>query len=224
MDLKISRLNIIIVVAFVILSACICFIFFAPIFNPDRPGMSITKINESGVPDGPVVRIADEDFREFPFLAPVIRDNSQHGISTNDGKRISYVVGLSWQDKDRISGSKFFSHHNTFFEYEGTYYSFVHSWPDSNMTITKINESGIPDGYVVRITEDDFKEFPYLVPIIQNNSPNGISHDNGTRIDHYLELSGREKDKMWDSKFFLRREVYFEYKGIYYYFTPPWIP
>ncbi len=89
--------------------------------------MSITKINESVIPDGPIVHVVDEDLDEYPSLARAICENSQQGYSRQNGTRIKYYIGLSWQEYNRILGSKFFSHHNTFFEFDGTYYSFVHS-------------------------------------------------------------------------------------------------
>jgi len=102
-------------------------IFYPELFNPPHPGMSITKINESIIPDGPIVHVVDEDLDEYPSLARAIRENSQQGYSRQNGTRIKYYIGLSWQEYNRILGSKFFSHHNTFFEFDGTYYSFVHS-------------------------------------------------------------------------------------------------
>ena len=128
MDLKIPRLSLIIIVALVILFAYGSYLFLTPIFNPDRPGMTITKINESIIPDGPIVHMVDEDFNEYPSLAPAIRDNSQQGYSRENGTRINYYIGLSWPEYNRIIGSKFFKNPDILIEYKGDYYLFTLPW------------------------------------------------------------------------------------------------
>jgi hypothetical protein len=226
MDQKFPKeLYVIILVILVIVFVWVFISATSEIFNPPGPSMLITKINESGIPDGEIIQLSEEDFKEFPFLAPIIRDNSQHEVSSNKNRtRINYYVELSWAEKDKILASKFFARSNKFFEYRGNYYSFDLERPNPNMTIIKMNESGVPDGEIVLLSEEDFKEFPYLAPVIRDDSQEGVSIKNGTRIDYFVTLSGMETGKIWQSKFFSRREKFFEYMGNYYSFGYPAIP
>ena len=94
---------------FVILAIIIGFILviFGPeIFDSPTPSVSLTKINESGIPKGKIVHLIDDDFKEFPQMAPVFRDNTQ-GVSYANSTRISYTVKLSWEEREKFMGSKF---------------------------------------------------------------------------------------------------------------------
>jgi hypothetical protein len=225
MELKLSMKNIIIFVFLVVLLGFFITIINSEIFNPPHPGMSVIKINESGVPDGPIVHMVEDDFNEYPFLAPIIRDKSKQGTLYQNGTRISYYVGLSWQEYDKILGSKFFKNpEKYFFQYQGNYYSFGYKWAQPNLTITRINDSSIPEGKLIQISDDDFDRFPYLAPILRNNSPEGIPNSNGTGIDYIIEIPDSEQYHLWTSKLFPHPDIFIEYKGDYYSFTPPWIP
>jgi hypothetical protein len=106
--------------------------FWPAIFDRPTPSISLTKINESGIPRGTIIHLSDEDFKEFPMLSPVIRDNTRSGVVYANGTRISYVVGLSWEEADKFN-SKFKNYSSnyttgeseTYFEYKGQYYSFT---------------------------------------------------------------------------------------------------
>ncbi|OPX63785.1 hypothetical protein [Methanoregula sp. PtaB.Bin085] len=123
-----SELSIYHIVGFFAVFILLVFIFLVPsseIFNPPHPGMTVTKMNVSGIPDGPVVQAVDEDFDEYPSLARVMRDKSKQGDPNEDGTRIGYSVGLSWEEYNKIIGSKFFKNPETyFFEYRGNYFKF----------------------------------------------------------------------------------------------------
>ena len=43
----------------------------------DNSRLFITEINESGVPNGNIIHITEEDFKKFPKLASVFRDKTQ---------------------------------------------------------------------------------------------------------------------------------------------------
>jgi|WetSurMetagenome_2_1015567.scaffolds.fasta_scaffold02244_2 hypothetical protein len=99
--------------------------------------------------------------------------------------------------------------------------------PTSGVILTKINESGIPKGMIIHLSDKDFEEFPSLAPIIRDNTKRGIVYANGTRIDYSIKLSWEDKEK-FISKYYPMESVnytgkseYFEYKGNYYSYTPP---
>jgi hypothetical protein len=216
------------VIIFIILVFFAGFIFLqmtSEIFNPPHPTMAITKFNESGVPDGEIIHLSDQDFTEFPYFAPVIRDNIQNeGVSFRNGTRIQYYVGLSYEERDKMWASKFLAPPKAFFNYKGIYYSFALPTPYPNLTITKINDDAVPDGKIFQISDSDFNEFPYLAPIIRDNSENGASDKLVTRIEFYLELSFEERNKIQASKFFPRIDRFVEYNGTYYIIGAPTLP
>jgi hypothetical protein len=107
-------------------------LFCIPLFTSPTPGITLTKINESGIPQGTITHLSDKDFEEFPMLAPVIRDNTKRGIDYANGTRIEYTVMLSWEDKQKFIGRypEATANHTTgesetFFEYNGKYYSYT---------------------------------------------------------------------------------------------------
>lgn len=107
-------------------------IFSIPLLTSPTPGISLTKINESGIPQGTITHPSDKDFEEFPMLAPVIRDNTKWGgVVYANGTRIEYIVKLSWEDKEKFI-SKYYPKVNytkgeseRYFEYKGKYYSYT---------------------------------------------------------------------------------------------------
>ena len=215
--------DIVLLVVIVITSGIVLMVINTEIFHPPGPRMSITKINETGVPNGEIVPLTEEDFNEYPFLAPVIRDHSRQGTPYKNGTRIGYSVGLSRAEYDNIRWSNFFSWSPVFFEYQGNFYSFGLKFGDRNLTITKWNGS-TPNGKIIRLTEDDFKEFPYLAPVIRNDSQEGVSYKNGTRIEYYVEISLAENEKIRGSKLNSEGTKFFEYNDTYYAFDQPEIP
>jgi hypothetical protein len=106
-------------------------IFCIPLFTSPTPGVILTKINESGIPQGTIIHLSDKDFEEFPSLAPVIRDNTKRGIVYANGTRIEYIVKLSWEDKEKFiskyypTGSVNYTGKSEYFEYKGNYYSYT---------------------------------------------------------------------------------------------------
>lgn len=104
-------------------------IFGIPIFTSPTPFVPLTKIDESIVPSGTIIHLSDKDFKEFPTLASVIRDNNQRGETWADG--IHYSVKLSWEEKERFisrypmpSINYTTGQSETYFEYKGKYYSY----------------------------------------------------------------------------------------------------
>ena len=108
-------------------------IFSIPLLTSPTPSISLTtKLNESGIPQGTITHLSEKDFEEFPMLAPVIRDNTKHGIVYANGTKIEYIVMLSLEDKERFierypkaSGNHTTGESETYFEYKGKYYSYT---------------------------------------------------------------------------------------------------
>ena len=99
--------------------------------NP-TPGVDLTKINESGIPNGKIIHISDKDFDAFPQFAPIFRGTEQGLVVYANGTRIYYIVGLSFEEIPKFQGSIFGQrqiNHTTgeneiIFEYNGSYYYF----------------------------------------------------------------------------------------------------
>jgi hypothetical protein len=103
--------------------------------------------------------------------------------------------------------------------------------PTPGVSLTKINEYIVPTGTIIHLSYKDFEEFPSLAPVIRDNVKCGIVYANGTRIDYIVKLSWEEREK-FISKYPMPSvnhttggsETYFEYKEIYYSYTPPTLP
>ncbi len=128
---KISKKHIgIILIILVIFIGFFLVIFGPEIFDSPTPTVSVTKINESGIPNGKIISLTDKDFEDFPQLAPVIRDNTKHGVPYANGTRINYIVKLSWNERERFLSSKFSAlwinqttgKNEVYYEYNGKYY------------------------------------------------------------------------------------------------------
>jgi hypothetical protein len=117
---KISKKNIgLFLIILVIFIGFILVIFGPAIFDRGTPHVTVTKINESGKPSGNIIHLSDDDFKQFPSLAPVIRDNTQQGVTFANGTRVDYTVKLSWDERTRFKYSTY-----VYYEYNGKYYQF----------------------------------------------------------------------------------------------------
>jgi len=98
---------------------------------------------------------------------------------------------------------------------------------NAGFDLTEINESSTPHGNIVHLTEEDFKKFPKLAPVIRDKTQRvmGVS-DNGTRIHYTVHRTDDEKVQ-FTSLYFppnpdnLHR--FFEYNGKYYGYDVPTI-
>ena len=96
---------------------------------------------------------------------------------------------------------------------------------NSRLFITEINESGVPNGNIIHITEEDFKKFPKLASVIRDKTQriDQISN-NGTWIHYKLFLTDDERAQFSSLYFPLNPdnlERFFEYNGKYYYYDIP---
>jgi hypothetical protein len=90
--------------------------------------------NESVVPQGYTFSLTEEDFKEFPQLASVIRDKTAKPTAIyKSGIRLYYIplsskeyglfLARYWSNVSRSETDKPFPH-NRIFEYDGKYYEF----------------------------------------------------------------------------------------------------
>ncbi len=98
---------------------------------------------------------------------------------------------------------------------------------NSQIDIIEMNESVVPLGNIIHLTEEDFKKFPKLAPVIRDKTQRirGVSND-GKRIIYTVFLTDDERVQ-FTSLYFpsnpdnLNR--YFEYNGKYYGYDTPTI-
>jgi hypothetical protein len=130
---KISRKQIgIVFIILVIIIAFVLVIFGPEIFDNPTPRVSLTKINESGIPSGKIIHISDKDFEAFPRFVPIFRGTKQGDVVYPNGTRIKYIVGLSFEEVPKFQGSIFGQYkmnyttgeNEIFYEYNGNYYYF----------------------------------------------------------------------------------------------------
>ena len=121
-------------VAFIILAIIIGYVLVIRphlVDNP-RPWVSLTKINESGIPSGKIIHISDEDFEAFPRFAPIFHGTEQDYVVYANGTRINYIVVLSYEEVPKLQGSILgqvkmnytTGENEIFYEYNGSYYYF----------------------------------------------------------------------------------------------------
>ena len=52
------------------------------------PGVDLTKLNKSGIPNGKIIHISDKDFEAFPQFAPIFHGTKQGVVVYANGTRI----------------------------------------------------------------------------------------------------------------------------------------
>jgi hypothetical protein len=95
-----------------------------------RTGVILNEINMSILPNGTIYHLSEKDFEEFPAMARAIRNNSQK--PTEYGGRKYYYVELSRDERIKFMNNyptyypgNFVGESNTYFEYNGKFYSFL---------------------------------------------------------------------------------------------------
>ena len=104
--------------------------------------------------------------------------------------------------------------------------------PTPRVSLTKINESVIPSGKIIHISDKDFEVFPRFAPIFHGTEQGDVVYANGTRILYIVGLSYEEVPKFQGSIFGQynmnyttgESELFYEYNGCYYYFGGVAIP
>jgi hypothetical protein len=104
--------------------------------------------------------------------------------------------------------------------------------PTPGVYQTKINESGIPSGTIIHVSDKDFEDFPKVTSSFHGTQQDPLVYANGTRIIYGISLSWEEIPKFQGSIFGQYKmndstgnnDIFYEYKGSYYYFGPVAIP
>jgi len=90
----------------------------------------LNEINMSILPNGTIYHLSEKDFEDFPAMAQAIRNNSQK--PTEYGGKKYYYVALSRDERIKFINNyptyypgNFVGESNTYFEYNGKFYSFL---------------------------------------------------------------------------------------------------
>jgi hypothetical protein len=90
--------------------------------------LRVYELNGSNVPQGIIISLTEEDFKEFPQLASTIRDKNQKPTRIFDDGTRFYMIPFTYIERHRFIGrfrSNFNGYENSrFFEYKGKYYSY----------------------------------------------------------------------------------------------------
>lgn len=114
---------------------------------------------------------------------------------------------------------------NQMMTHEGKLFENSNTYSDTQTTtLILVNENRTQSGIITHLTENDFKEFPQLTSIIQDNWQNySYTSPDGTKV-YTISLTEQEAKKFetlyWynSSDQFVSR--FFEYNGNYYSYTP----
>jgi hypothetical protein len=90
--------------------------------------LGLYELNGSYIPQGTSFSLTDDDFKEFPQLASIIRDNKQKPVqSRDDGTRV-YLIPLTQSEMDRFNNRYWLNstgEDRRIFEYHGKYYEYT---------------------------------------------------------------------------------------------------
>ncbi len=92
----------------------------------NNPGIhtSLVLVNESRT-YGNITHLTENDFKEFPQLASVIRDNAQNNLYvTPDGTKV-YTIRFTEQEADKFKALYCSDKSSGFFEYNGKYFTYT---------------------------------------------------------------------------------------------------
>jgi hypothetical protein len=89
--------------------------------------LHLYELNESVVPQGNRISLAEGDFKEFPMLASIIRDKKQNPTRIfNDGTRF-YMIPFTVNEMDTFNARYWKNssgENRRIFEYNGKYYEY----------------------------------------------------------------------------------------------------
>ena len=90
--------------------------------------LRLYELNGSYIPQGIHFSLTEEDFKEFPQLASIIRDKNQNPIQTFDDGTRFYMIPLTVDERDRFKARYWLNstgEDRRIFEYKGKYYEFT---------------------------------------------------------------------------------------------------
>lgn len=90
--------------------------------------LGLYELNRSYIPQGTSFSLTDDDFKDFPQLASIIRDNKQKPVqSRNDGTRV-YLIPMTQSEMSKFNNHYWLNSTNEdrrIFKYNGKYYEFT---------------------------------------------------------------------------------------------------
>jgi hypothetical protein len=89
--------------------------------------LRLYELNGSYIPQGIHFSLTEEDFKEFPQLALIIRDKNPKPIQTFDDGTRFYMVPLTETEMNRFNGRYWLNstgENRRIFEYKGKYYEY----------------------------------------------------------------------------------------------------
>jgi hypothetical protein len=117
-------IGILIIIVILLNSSSIFSLFTGESFST----LGLIELNGSYIPQGTRFSLTDDDFKEFPQLASIIRDTRQNPTQTyKDGRRI-YLIPLTESEMYRFNGRYWLNstgEDTRLFEYKGKYYEFT---------------------------------------------------------------------------------------------------
>ncbi|HSA38479.1 MAG TPA: hypothetical protein P5013_06290 [Methanoregula sp.] len=90
--------------------------------------LRLYELNGSYNPQGIHFSLTDEDFKEFPQLALIIRDKKQNPLRIHDDSTRFYMISLTANEMDKFNGRYWLNstgEDTRIFEYKGKYYEFT---------------------------------------------------------------------------------------------------
>jgi len=90
--------------------------------------VGLYELNESVIPQGTSFSLTEDDFKEFPQLASIVRDKRQNPMQTfDDGKRF-YIIPLTEDEMYKFNNRYWVNRSGEMrriFEYSGKYFEFT---------------------------------------------------------------------------------------------------
>ncbi len=87
----------------------------------------LTELNNSVIPQGIIISLTDEDFKEFPQIAMIVRDKNQKTVKiSSDGTRF-YIIYFTEEERYKFIRrywGNFKGEPYRFFDYNGKYYQY----------------------------------------------------------------------------------------------------
>ena len=90
--------------------------------------LGLIELNGSYIPQGTPFSLSDDDFKEFPQLASIIRDTRQNPTQTYKDETRIYLIPLTESEMYRFNGRYWLNNSGEdrrIFEYKGKYYEFT---------------------------------------------------------------------------------------------------
>jgi hypothetical protein len=137
----------------------------------------------------------------------------------------SNVSGKSWKIIVAILGIIFIGFFLAFTNWGG-FMSFITGESESTLYLEKVNQSFVPQKNIISLTNEDFKVFPKLAPVIRDETQKPIGTLANGEILYRIPLTGDERHTFHEHYMpyytgEITNDRFLEYKGKYYRYDPP---